>query len=125
MGRDYSDLVVERIGDEFQLQQRTCIGADDKGKETVNVLATLKPTARDQIHYSPAIYLDVYLRMIVDHGKCRFAYSLNGKKFTNVGDAFTMKEGKWIGAKMGFVSEQTNTQSNRGWIDADWFRVTK
>lgn len=125
MGRDYSDLVVERIGDEFQLQQRTCIGADDKGKETVNVLATLKPTARDQIPYSPAIYLDIYLRMIVDHGKCRFAYSLNGKKFTNVGDAFTMKEGKWIGAKMGFVSEETNTQSNRGWIDADWFRVTK
>lgn len=125
MGRDYSDLVVERIGDEFQLQQRTCIGADDKGKETVNVLATLKPTARDQIPYSPAIYLDVYLRMIVDHGKCRFAYSMNGKKFTNVGDAFTMKEGKWIGAKMGFVSEETNTQSNRGWIDADWFRVTK
>ncbi len=125
MGRDYSDLVVERIGDEFQLQQRTCIGADDKGKETVNVLATLKPTARDQIPYSPAIYLDLYLRMIVDHGKCRFAYSLNGKKFTNVGDAFTMKEGKWIGAKMGFVSEETNTQSNRGWIDADWFRVTK
>ena len=125
MGQDYSDLVVERIGENFQLQQRTCIGADNKGKETVSVLATLKPTARDQIPYSPAIYLDIYLRMSVDHGKCRFAYSMNGKKFQDVGDIFTMKEGKWIGAKMGFVSEEINIQSNCGWIDADWFRVAK
>ena len=32
---------------------------------------------------------------------------------------------KWIGAKMGFVSEEINIQSNCGWIDADWFRVAK
>ena len=41
------------------------------------------------------------------------------------GDLFTMRQGKWIGAKMGFVSERKNTKGNRGWIDAVWFRVTK
>lgn len=49
----------------------------------------------------------------------------DGKRYKNVGNLFTMRQGKWIGAKMGFVSERKNTKGNRGWIDADWFRVTK
>ena len=36
-----------------------------------------------------------------------------------------MKEGRWIGAKVGLVSERSNLQGNRGWLDADWFRITK
>jgi len=43
MGLDYSALVVKRIGDEFQLQQITCHGADKGNAEEVNVLATLNP----------------------------------------------------------------------------------
>ena len=54
-----------------------------------------------------------------------FAYSLNGKKFTECGEAFKMKQGKWIGAKFGFVSVETDAKADRGWIDVDWIRVTK
>jgi hypothetical protein len=36
-----------------------------------------------------------------------------------------MKEGKWIGAKMGFLSVEPAGNTGRGWVDADWFRVTK
>jgi len=125
MGRDYSALVVERKGDKFELQQRTCIKADSKGKEEVSAIATFKPTEVDKKDYKPAIYLDIYLRMIVKDGKCQFAYSTNGKSFKTVGSEFKMREGKWIGAKVGFVSEETNAKSDAGWIDADWFRVTK
>lgn len=125
MGLDYSALVVKRVGDEFQLQQITCHGADKGKKEAVKVLATLKPTAKDKIDYQPAIHEDVYLRMIVNNGKCRFAYSKNGKKYEAVGDEFKMREGKWIGAKIGFVAIEPAGKANRGWIDADWFRVTK
>lgn len=125
MGLDYSALVVKRVGDEFQLQQITCHGADKGKKEDVKVLATLKPTAKDKIDYQPAIHEDIYLRMIVNNGKCRFAYSKNGKKYEAVGEEFKMREGKWIGAKIGFVAIEPAGKVNRGWVDADWFRVTK
>ena len=125
MGLDYSALVVARVGNEFQLQQITCKAADKGKPQNVKVLASLKPTASDKVDYQPAIHEDIFLRMTVSDGKCRFSWSSNGKKFTEVGDEFTMKEGKWIGAKIGFVAAETGQQTNRGWIDADWFRVTK
>lgn len=125
MGHNYSALVVKRVGEVFQLQQITCHDADKGKPETVKVLATLKPTAKDEIDYQPAIHEDIYLRMKVADGKCHFAYSTNGKKYQDVGDELTMKEGKWIGAKIGLVAIEPAGKTNRGWIDADWFRVTK
>ncbi len=125
MGMNYQALVVRRMGDSFLLQQLYCKGADTGGVETQKTLATLNPTERDTILYSPAIYLDIYMQMRVKDGTCQFAYSLDGKRYKDVGDIFTLRQGKWIGAKMGFVSERKNTKGNRGWIDADWFRVTK
>lgn len=123
MGRGYSCLVVERVGDSFQLQQRTCNKADKEEKEAKLVLATFKPTDRDKIDYHPAIYMDIYLRMNVEGGKASFAYSLNGKSFKPVGDTFTMREGKWVGAKVGMVAIDNNTKSDAGLLDIDWFRI--
>lgn len=125
MGLDYSALVVKRVGDEFQLQQITCHAADKGKPETVTVLATLKPTAKDAIMYHPGIHEDIYLRMKVDDTKVRFSYSKNGKKYEDVGEEFKMKQGKWIGAKIGFVATEPAGKTDRGWIDADWFRVTE
>ncbi len=125
MGLDYSALVVKRVGDKFQLQQITCLKADKGSKETVKVLATLDKTSQDENDYQFAIHEEIYLRMVVNNGKVRFAYSNNGKKFTFVGDEFTMREGKWIGAKIGLVAQEPAGKTNRGWIDADWFRITK
>ncbi|WP_299270170.1 glycoside hydrolase 43 family protein [uncultured Prevotella sp.] len=125
MGMNYQALVVRRMGDSFLLQQLHCKDADAGGVETQKTLATLKPTERDTIPYSPAIYLDIYMQMRVKDGKCQFAYSLDDKRYKDVGDVFGLRQGKWIGAKMGYVSERSNTKGNRGWIDADWFRVTK
>ena len=104
------------------------------------MLATLKPTAVDKTDYKPGIHEDIYLRLkVVLPGKemlknkggyagkpvVRFAYSLDGKKFQDCGSEFTMRQGKWIGAKFGFVSVETNAKADRGWIEADWIRVTK
>lgn len=125
MGRDYSALVVLRQGDSLLLQRHTCMGADEEGAETRQSLATLSPTARDTIPYSPAIYLDIYLRMTVSDGQCRYSYSLDDKHYKEAGDAFTMRQGKWIGAKFGFVAECSNRKGNRGWLDVDWIRITK
>ena len=125
MGRDYSALVLQRQGDAFILQRHTCIGADEGKEEDVKSLAVLKPTERDTIPYSPALYIDMYLRGGVMDGQCTFSYSIDGKVYEQAGDVFQMKEGKWIGAKYGFVAEQSSRQGNRGWIDIDWMRVDK
>lgn len=125
MGLDYSALVVKRVGNEFELQQITCHMADKKGEEEVKVLATLKPTSVDKINYQPAIHESVYMRMVVKAGKMQFFFSKDGKKYEQVGDEFTMREGKWIGAKIGMVAKEPGGKANRGWIDVDWFRVTK
>ena len=125
MGRDYSALVIQRQGDSFLLQRHTCMGADEGQTETQQTLVTLQPTGRDTIPYSPAIYMDMYLRMIVKDGICHYSYSLDGKRFKPAGDAFKMRQGKWIGAKFGFVAECKGRKANRGWLDVDWIKITK
>ena len=125
MGLSYSALVVERVGEEFLLKQLTCHNADKGQAEQAQVIATLKPTDRDKIPYHPAIYLDIQLRMTVSDGLVNFAYSRDGKSFQPAGTAFKMREGKWIGAKMGLVAVEDNEKSDSGLLDVDWFRVAK
>jgi beta-xylosidase len=135
MGLDYSALLLKRVGDEFQLLQVTCHNADKGKPQTEQLIATLKSTAKDDTDYKPAIHEDIYLRLTVSNAEAgqphggkpivRFAYSQNGKKFTPCGEAFTMRQGKWIGAKFGLVAVESNPKSDRGWIEADWMRVRK
>jgi beta-xylosidase len=125
MGRDYSALVVCRKGDSFVLQRHTCMWADEGQAETQQTISTLKPTGRDTIPYSPAIYMDIYLRMTVKDGICQYAYSLDDKRFKDAGEPFKMREGKWIGAKFGLVAECNNRKGTRGWLDVDWIRIEK
>ena len=140
MGLDYSALVVKRVGKEFQLVQMTCLQADKGKPQTETVLATLKPTAEDKIDYKPGIHEDIYLRLRVtlpDAAKLKnkggyegkpvvnFSYSLDGKKFSDCGEQFQMKQGKWIGAKFGYISAETDSKADRGYLDADWIRITK
>ena len=137
-GMDYQALVLKRVGDEFQLQQITCKNADKGKPEEVKVLATLKATAKDKVDYQPAIHCDAYLRLKVSYlgGKnadgtnkheasVEFAWSKDGKKYQTVGDKFTMRQGKWIGAKIGIMAAEPAGKKVRGWVDVDWFRVTK
>ncbi|MBR1389313.1 MAG: glycoside hydrolase 43 family protein [Prevotella sp.] len=125
MGLDYTALVVRRTGKAFQLVQMTCKAADKGNAQTEQVIATLKPTAEDKIDYKPGIHEDIYLRLKVNDSKLKFAYSTNGKKFIDCGSEFQMKEGKWIGAKFGFIAAESDPKCDRGWVDADWIRVTK
>ncbi len=141
MGLDYQALLLKRVGKAFQLVVTTCKQADKGKAPEETLIATLKPTAEDKIDYKPGLHEDIYLRLQVSlpnaknlknnkqgfDGKplVRFAYSLDGKKFTDCGEAYQMRQGKWIGAKFGFVSVETDAKADRGWIDVDWIRVTK
>ena len=135
MGHNYQALVVKRVGKEFQLLVVTCNDADRDKPQEEQLVATLKPTAEDKIDYKPGIHEDIYLRLKVSNAQAgqagggtplvSFAYSLDGKKFKDCGGSYTMKQGKWIGAKFGYVAYDTNPKTDKGWIDADWIRVTK
>lgn len=124
MGIDYSALVVKRVGEGFVLQQMTCQDADKGHLATVVPLADLPKTGQDDNTYQFAIHEEIYLRMKVNKGKVHFAFSRDGKHFMEVGEPFKMREGKWIGAKIGFVAQESQAKSNRGWIDIDWFNIT-
>ncbi len=126
MGLDYQALVVKRENGKFLLQQITCHKADRGGKDEVTTLATLEPTGSDAVDDQPALYEDIYMRMVVKDSQCTFFYSTNGKKYQQAGDTFQMREGKWIGAKVGYVAQESaGGKIRRGWIDADWWRVSK
>lgn len=124
MGKDYTALVVKRVGEGFVLQQMTCKDADKGHAAAVTLLADLPKTGQDDNDYQFAIHEEIYLRMRVDKGIVRFAFSRNGKQFTETGTPFTMREGKWIGAKIGFVAQEPQGNSNRGWLDIDRFDIT-
>ena len=135
MGLDYSALVVKRVGKEFQLLQLTCHQADKGKPQEETLIATLKPTAEDKIDYKPGIHEDIFLQLTVKNAEAgqphggkpvvHFAWSRDGKKFSDCGEPFAMRQGKWIGAKFGFVCVESDAKSDRGWIDVDWIRVTK
>ena len=125
MGLSYQALILKRVGKEFQLLLVTCKDADKGKPQKEELIATLKPTAEDKIDYKPGIHEDIYLRLMVKDSKVRFAYSQNGKKFQDAGDWQAMKEGKWIGAKFGFVAAETDPKVDKGWVEADWIRVTR
>ena len=135
MGHNYQALVVKRVGKEFQLLILTCEDADRGKVQKEELVTTLKPTAEDKIDYKPGIHEDIYLQLKVRNEeagqagggkpKVSFAWSQNGKKFKGCDGSYTMKQGKWIGAKFGFVAAETNPKVDKGWLEADWIRVTK
>ena len=125
MGLDYQALVVKRVGQEFQLLKLTCHQADKGTPQEEELITTLKPTAEDKTDYKPGIHEDIYLMMKVKESQVKFLWSLDGRTYKSCSDAFKMREGKWIGAKFGYVSVDTNAKSDRGWLDADWIRITK
>ena len=125
MGLNYQALVVKRVGKTFQLLLLTCVNADKGTPQEETLIATLKPTAEDQTDYKPGIHEDIFLRLSVSDAKVQFSWSQNGKRYQPCGSEYQMREGKWIGAKFGFVAVETDKKADRGWIDADWLRVTR
>ncbi|MFC1568807.1 glycoside hydrolase 43 family protein [bacterium] len=66
----------------------------------------------------------VYLKVdVTEQTTCAFYYSLDGKEFQKIGQPFTAKKGKWIGAKVGMFCLNPNIAKSRGYMDVDWFRI--
>ena len=125
MGLDYAAIVMENTADGLVLNQVVCKEADKGNVEKVIASVPLQSG-------------EVYLRAkFMDKGMLEknpldmkvmvlFSYSFDGKKFKPLGEAFQAKEGKWIGAKTGvFCTRPAKERVDGGWVDVDFFRVTK
>lgn len=113
MGLDYSYLNVKMNNGELYLSQVICKNADKLGEEKEGKSIKLK---------NNTIYLQVKIRK---GGICDFFYSENGEKFKPIGSSFIAKEGKWIGAKIGFLALRNGIVNDAGSVDIDWFRINK
>ncbi len=111
MGLNYALLSLENTKTGWVLSQNECLQADKGGKEKVNAFVNLPKGT-------------VYLRVQVkDNATCRFSYSTDGNQFRNLGSEFTLKEGKWIGAKVGTFCTRPVKNNDGGYADIDWFRI--
>lgn len=119
-GEDYAYIAIEQTENgSLQLVQRSMTDArTSKGGE--------KELARININTNE-LYFRVKVEMLKEKepydGKVSFYYSINGKKFIPLGESFTPRAGRWVGAKIGMFAEGSNRISDSSYADFDWFRV--
>jgi beta-xylosidase len=107
-GLDYALLRVRRAGDGWIVEQVVCRGADQGGAESV---AASAPGAAQ-----------LELRVTVAGGLALFSYSVDRRRYHDVGDRFTLQPGKWVGAKIGLVTSRPAVSPPGAYADVDWFR---
>ncbi len=112
MGMDYAYLSLTRINNELHLAYHVCENAEEGAPDHNQEIKTLSDST-------------LYFRVTVNkEAICHFSYSLDGKKFTSVGEPFKAAPGKWIGAKLGLFCSSMNKINDSGYADFDWFRIT-
>ena len=113
MGYDYGMLTLNNTEDGVTLSMVECYEALNKKPEATISTEKLRSNT-------------VWLRVDVHKGaKCTFLYSLDGKRYTPLGNEFTARQGGWIGAKVGLFCNRPKVSGAGGWLDADYFRIEK
>lgn len=126
MGYNFGTIALESREDGIYLVQTECIGAN-KGKDEVEVAAM-------KIDNDRPIYLQAVVRMTGKKNPkqkpdyactVNFRYSFDGKKFVDFGRAMDIREGHWIGAKVGVFCTRPWQSNDSGWLDVDSFIIDK
>jgi beta-xylosidase len=110
MGLDYCLLRIKQTDSKLYLSQMICLNADKNQAESEAANVLLK---------SNIIYLQV---KTLGDGTCTFLYSEDGADFKTIGIPFKAREGKWIGAKLGYVALRNGFINNAGNCKVDWIR---
>ncbi len=117
MGMDYAMLVLENTKDGIRLTQNTCLKADKGKEETTNGSSV-------EVKADQELWLRVNVKYNEGKALCTFSYSTNGKSFKELGNEFTAREGKWIGAKVGlFCTRPCMVINDGGWLDVEDFKI--
>ncbi len=113
MGLDYSYIRIKRIDGKFYISQIVCLNADKKTNE--------QELSRTEIKNK-----DLFLRIkISEDGSAMFSYSEDQKNYRKIGEKVSIKEGKWIGAKIGFLALREGFINDAGYTNIDWIRFEK
>lgn len=113
MGRSYANLSLKSKNDGVYLVYTHCKNADKGNSEIESVI-------------TKAAGSEIYLRVsIMKDSRCIFSYSVDGKKYVDIKEAFQAEAGQWIGAKVGLFCVREAQTNDAGYVDVDWFRVEK
>jgi beta-xylosidase len=112
MGLDYGRIAIKRESGKLEVHSAICKQADKGAKEEIT-----EPKPVD----SATIYFRVQVRKSAE---CSFSYSTDGVSFSSIGNLFKAREGKWIGAKVGFYALRNGVINDAGSADIDWFRIS-
>ena len=110
MGTDYAYLAVEKTKIGTLLVLVTCEDAMGGGRET----------SGSGVLVGSQVFLQVEVR---PGAVCQFHYSTDGEEFEPIGEPFTAKPGRWIGAKVGLFCTAPKNTDPTGYADFDWFRI--
>jgi hypothetical protein len=105
MGWDYAYVSLEKQGEKYLLKQSICKDAEQKNTEEIvtEILLNNLKIDKKSNYKTPIDNARIYFRLELENGAiCAFSYSAAGKKFMRLPQIFKAREGKWIGAKMGF-----------------------
>ena len=125
MGLDYSTLGFELRNGKIYLRHTIRQKADKGGEEQTTAEVEIG-TFEGRAPYEALLRCEIVQEQNPDltpRMVCRFSYSLDGKRFRRLGEEFTAREGKWIGAKIGFYATAEIKKNDGGWVDLDWFRT--
>ncbi len=110
LGSDYAYVSISR-SEVSRLTFAKCLNAEKGSTET-------------ETNYDPFTDSIAYLRVRVNAGGiCRFSYSKDGQNYTNIGEDFIAKPGRWTGAKIGIFCSREASTNDAGYADIDWFRI--
>ncbi|MFH0999642.1 MAG: glycoside hydrolase 43 family protein [Bacteroidota bacterium] len=111
MGLDYSYLKIKQQNNKLYISHVICNDADKKSEEIESESFLLETN-------------EIYTQVKVKKGGiCEFLWSQDGKFFKKIGADFIAREGKWIGAKIGFFALREGINNDAGSVDIDWFRI--
>ena len=118
MGRDYVRYSVNLQGDAFTLSRCECKDAEKGKAEQTTLLAQGITSQRIPLGIKTVYGCHVsFIIRCAKGGLCTVLYSIDGSKYQQAGAPFQAREGKWIGAKYGAFSVNTQPSSSRGWCE--------
>lgn len=124
-GYNIGALQLESRADGIYLTEIECLKANKGGKEVEN--------AAVKIDEGKELWLRVNVKMTGKNPKAKedykceatFSYSLDGKKYVTFGKPLNVTVGHWIGSKVGLYCVRDWDSNDSGWLNVDWFRITK
>jgi beta-xylosidase len=110
-GSDYAYVSIEKRPEGLFVSQTIVKDAEKGTAETASAGVAVKNNV-------------FYLRVkVTEDSRAQFAFSTDGKNFTRIGETFTARKGKWVGARVGIFAVRTGKTRETGYADFDWFRI--